>query len=197
MHDDDDSSFAWNRDRSVILLEDEASDLASEYDARQALRLRRGLLDPRAAGFRRSLLSARDKTTWNVRCRVLGGGGEFFFPLEPSLLVRRPVHRVFLNLRKDRRSAWTQRLPLHWRDIDIRIACSREFADDIGLSGPVYLRSEMEDQLSREEFNLRVAESPGVCFLSLIFCVPYARPTLFIVQDVWDTMWASWHDLGG
>ena len=156
----DDAASSRDRDRSLILLDDDEE--APDYDARQALRLRRGLLDPRAASFRRSLVLSRDKSSWNVRCRVLGGGGEYFFPLEPSLLVRRPVHRVFLNLRKDRRSAWTQRLPLNWRDIDIRIACSRDFSDEVGMSGPVHMRSELQDQLSRDEFNLHVAEIPGV-----------------------------------
>ena len=168
----DDSTSSLNRhnhDRSLILLDDEEDSLAPEYDARQALRLRRGLLDPRATSFRRSLQSSRDKSSWNVRCRVLGGGGEFFFTLEPSLLVRRPVHRVFLNLRTDRRSAWNQRLPVNWRDIDIRIACSRDFSDEVGLSGPLYLRSELQDQLSREEFNLHVADTPGQT-LYRIFC---------------------------
>jgi hypothetical protein len=78
---------------SAVLPEDE------DYDARQALRFRRGLLDPRVADFRRSLQGPKDQTTWHVRCRVLGGGGEYFFPLEPSLVVRRPVYRVFLSLR--------------------------------------------------------------------------------------------------
>lgn len=94
------------RDRQVVLEEEDRN-----YDS---LRFRRGLLDPRAAEFRRrailenQLTDTKDQTMWNVRCRVLGGGGEFFFPLQPSLVVRRPVYRVFLNLRKDRRSAWTQ-----------------------------------------------------------------------------------------
>ena len=91
---------------AIIVDDDERDD--GDYDARQALRFRRGLLDPRAADFRRSLLNPKVQSTWNVRCRVVGGGGEFFFPLEPSNVVRRPVYRCFLNLRKNRRSSWSQ-----------------------------------------------------------------------------------------
>ena len=143
------------------MLENESA--GPDYDARQALRFRRGLLDPRAVDFRRSLLAPKDQHIWHVRCRVMGGGGEFFFPLEPSLVVRRPVHRVFLNLRKDRRSAWTQQLPPNWRDIDLRIAFSREFAVEMGLNGSSHHRCELQDQLGREEFSLHVAEGPGPC----------------------------------
>jgi len=188
------------RDRHVVLEEEDRN-----YDSRQTLRFGRGLLDPRAAEFRRRAIlenqstDTKDQTTWNVRCRVLGGGGEFFFPLQPSLVVRRPVYRVFLNLRKDRRSAWTQvsmqcrvylrlleasspsharfvylyskketssqRLPPNWRDIDIRIAFSSDFAEDVGLQTPPLsssLRSELQDQLGREEFHAHVSEIPGL-----------------------------------
>ena len=145
--------------RHVVLVEHEGP----EYDSRRALRFRRGLLDPRAAAFRRSILENKDMASWNVRCRVLGGGGDYFFPLMPSLVVRRPVPRVFLNLRTSRQSAWTQRLPPQWRDIDIRIAFSQDFIEEVGLRNPLYLRSELQDQLGREEFNAHVAklDMPG------------------------------------
>jgi hypothetical protein len=145
-----------DRERYVVLVEDEGP----EYDSREALRFRRGLLDPRAAVFRRSLLRSKDQSAWHVRCRVLGGGGEFFFPLEPSLNARRPVRRVFLNLRKHRRSAWTQRLPPNWRDIDIRIAFSNDFMDEMGINSPSHLRSELQDQLGRDEFDVHMGNLP-------------------------------------
>jgi hypothetical protein len=146
---------------AVALPEDDEATQGPDYDARQALRLRRGLLDPRVADFRRSLNAPRDQSTWHVRCRVLGGGGEYFFPLEPSLVVRRPVYRVFLNLRQDRHSPWTQRLPPNWRDMDIRISFSREFASEVGLNISRLRTSELQDQLGRDEFNAHLADLPG------------------------------------
>jgi hypothetical protein len=87
-------------DRETDATDYEGERLDRDYDARQALHFRRGLLGYHTADFRRTTTCPKDYTTWNVRCRVLGGGGQFFFPLEPSLYIRRPVHRVFLNLRK-------------------------------------------------------------------------------------------------
>ena len=48
--------------------------------------------------------------------------------------------------------------------MDIRVSFSRECAAEVGLSGSRLRTSELQDQLSRDEFNAHVAGLPGLGF---------------------------------
>lgn len=77
--------------------------------------------------------------------------------MRPSYVCLRPEPYTILHLRSDGQSRWSSPLPHNFSSLDLRLSSSKSFNDEAGTRYGGYMRGDIQDGITRDDFDISVS----------------------------------------